>query len=98
MKCAFDPEVKYRVGDVVQIKSKEEIYRDILDITFGFTGPMHKFCDGIFVIKEIVPFSGTFRYYFENMSEEMSNWKWSADMFYYAPSEPDEQEVFVLLK
>lgn len=88
---------QYKIGDLVQIISEEEV-KTSPSIEFGFTWQMYKFCNKTFKIRAMEPYCFSTRYYFENMPKEMTLWIWSADMFHLALTEPNEQEVFVLLK
>ena len=92
------------VGDIVQIKTKEEIKQACIEI--GWVGNRNMFCERVVEIKSIekyVGYSGNkytvYRIKAIDAVMNISQWLWTADMFnpYIAISEPQELEIINLL-
>ena len=88
--------MKYKAGDVVQVKSLAEIEaKGVHNFKFGFVEEMLDYCGNRFTIKDVLPDG---KVIFENAPPEVQFWSWSESMLDLCASisEPAECEIMNL--
>ena len=92
------------IGDLVQIKTREEIKQEE-DFQIGWASAMYSFCGEVVEIKNIKTYSGFTKEYIvyefkeRNEFDGINHWLWTANMFnpYTRITEPQESEIVNLL-